>query len=43
MKKEFTATQLITNILINIMLYGKKKHDKAMSKVACIISKLVFA
>lgn len=31
----------MSNIFINTMLYNKEKYDKAMSKVAGIISKLV--
>lgn len=35
------ATQLTLNILINTMLRREERHDKAMSKAAGIISKLV--
>lgn len=40
-KKNLTAAQLTQNKLINIILHGEKRHDKSMSKVARIISKLV--
>ncbi len=40
-EKGFTAAQLMPYILINTMLHEEKKYDKAMSKAAGIISKLV--
>lgn len=40
-KKRFKAAQLMPNILINTMLHGDEKHDKAMSKTTSTISKLV--
>lgn len=30
------------NILINTMLYSKKKYNKAINKAVSIISKLIF-
>lgn len=41
MKKKFMVAQLKPNILINTMLNEVEKHNKAISKVADILSKLV--
>lgn len=40
-KKRFMITQLMLNIVINIMLYCNEKHDKKMNKVTNIMSKLI--
>lgn len=40
-KKRFTMIQLILDILNNIMLYGKEKYAKVMSKAVGTICKLV--
>lgn len=40
-EKSFTVVQLMPNILINTMLYREERHNKVMSKVAEIISKLM--
>lgn len=35
------VAQFMPNIFINIILHGKEKYNKAISKVVAIISKLV--
>ncbi len=41
MEKEFTETQLNSQILINTMIRDKEKYDLAMSKATGILSKIV--